>query len=177
MPPCEITHVEIGSRSLFFPTTQCAPAYIIALSLHTHSPPRSQTGPTMADSGSPQSPKAPTPPKRVASSQPFSPREARCHRRHGSVADSPAAGMSSRDRSKPRKPTTFYSPLTSEDKIPNIFYSIHMCINARHVLPVVPRHRPQHIASSRAAGLVATCTCICRIFASRISASFSRCIK
>jgi hypothetical protein len=111
-----------------FPTTQCAPAYSIALSLQTHSPPRSQTGPTMTDSGSPQSPKAPTPPERVASSPPSSPREARYHRRHGRVAGSPAAGISSRDRSKPRKPTTFCNPLTSEDKMPNIFYSVYMFI-------------------------------------------------
>jgi hypothetical protein len=42
-----------------------------------------------------------------ASSPPSTPREVRYHPRHGSVACSPAAAISSRDRSKPRKPTTF----------------------------------------------------------------------
>jgi hypothetical protein len=84
----------------------------------------------------------------TCASSPPSPREARYHRRHGASLVARRRAISSRDRSKPRKPTTFYNPLTSEDKMPNIFYSIYMFI-CLYVPSVVPRQRPQHIASSR----------------------------
>jgi hypothetical protein len=90
-----------------------------------------------------------------SSSPPSIPREWRYYPTHVSVAGSPAAAMS-RDRSKPRKPTTFYNPLTSENKMPSTFASyprIQMKIDshddALYALSAVPRHRPQHIASSR----------------------------
>jgi hypothetical protein len=148
---------------VFLPTAQCAPDCTIALSLHAHFPPRSHTGLTMVDSRSPQSPKAPTSSKIVASSPPSTPREARYHRRHGSVAGTPAAAISSLDRSKPRKPTTFYNPLKSEDSMPSIFGAdpeIQMEIDshddAMNIMSAVPRNLPQNNARShrRAGGYI-----------------------
>jgi hypothetical protein len=110
-----------------------------------------------------------------ASSPPSIPREARHHQRHGSVAGSPAAAISSRDRSKPRNPMTFYIPLTSENRTPSIFVvdpkyewkltpMMMLCMLSRHCLET-----GRNTSLVRAAGLVDT-SCI---FIYRISLSFS----
>jgi hypothetical protein len=98
------------------------------------------------------------------SSLPSTPREARYHRRHGNVGGSPAAAISSRRRSKPRKLATIYKMPSIFDADPKLHMEIESHADAQYALSAVPRHRPQHIARSRRRALAFLCIASQRTF-------------